>query len=130
MRHDVCPTVRSDLSERQKSTLFQILLLLFFFYSAQESKISTQFAVYGSNTPLILKQSQGHQTWHVSLDPHQGYNHAKFEIPLRNSAWEKANAKVLVKSGIMSFISFESCKSQNLWYVHDLDDVNNSLQSV
>ena len=38
-----------------------------------------QFAVYISDTPVILKQSQGHQTYNEDADPEQGYNHAEFE---------------------------------------------------
>ena len=40
---------------------------------------NTQFAVYISDTPVVLKQSQGHQTWNDNVDPKRGYNHAKFE---------------------------------------------------
>ena len=36
-------------------------------YSGQESK--KQFAVYDSDTPVTLKQSQGQQTWHEPADP-------------------------------------------------------------
>ena len=31
-----------------------------------------QFAVYISDTPVTLKQSQGHQTYHDNVDPKQG----------------------------------------------------------
>ena len=48
-------------------------------FSGQECR--KQFAVYGSDTPVILKQSQDHQTWYKSVDPKQGYNQAKFERP-------------------------------------------------
>ena len=37
-----------------------------------------QFAVYDSDTPVTLKQGQGHQTWYEFLDPKQGHNKAKF----------------------------------------------------
>ena len=32
-----------------------------------------------SNTPVALKQGQGHQIWYDLVDPKQGYNNAKFE---------------------------------------------------
>ena len=38
-----------------------------------------QFAVYISDIPVTLKQSQGHRTYKDKLDPEQGYHHAKFE---------------------------------------------------
>ena len=38
-----------------------------------------KIAVYGSDTPVILKQDQGHQTGYKSVEPMQSYNHAKFE---------------------------------------------------
>ena len=38
-----------------------------------------QFAVYISDTPVNLKQSQGHQTDNKNVDPKQDYNHAMFE---------------------------------------------------
>ena len=41
----------------------------------QESQ--KQVAVYDSDTPVTLKQGQGHQTWYKSVNPKQGYNNAK-----------------------------------------------------
>ena len=38
-----------------------------------------KFAVYPSDTPMTLKQSQGHQTYNDNVDPKEGYNYAKFE---------------------------------------------------
>ena len=37
-----------------------------------------QFALYISDTSVILKQSQAHQTYNKNGDHEQGYNHAKF----------------------------------------------------
>ena len=54
-------------------------------------------------THVTLKLGQGHQTWYELVDPKQAYNNTNFE----NLAWsvcEKANEKVLVKSGNMSII--------------------------
>ena len=44
-----------------------------------------QFAVYILDTPVTLKQSQGHQIYNGNVDPEQDYNHAKFEKPGLNS---------------------------------------------
>ena len=38
-----------------------------------------QFAVYISDIPMTLKQSQGHQTYNDNVDPKQGYNHVMFK---------------------------------------------------
>ena len=46
-----------------------------------DKNLKKQFAVYDSDTPVTLKQGQGHQTWYELVDPKQGYNHAKFERP-------------------------------------------------
>ena len=64
-------------------------------YGGQESK--KQFAVYDSDTSLILNQGQGHQTWYELVDPKQGYNNAKFENLCLKTVSEKANKKVFVK---------------------------------
>ena len=40
-------------------------------YSGQESK--KQFEVYDCDTPVTLKQGQGHQTWFELVDPEQSY---------------------------------------------------------
>ena len=74
-------------------------------YGGQESK--KQFAVYDSDTSLILNQGQGHQTWYELVDPKQGYNNAKFENLCLKTVSEKANDKVFVKSGNTSIISFQ-----------------------
>ena len=44
-------------------------------HSRQESK--KQSAAYGSDTPVTLKQGQGHKTSNELVDPKQGYNNAK-----------------------------------------------------
>ena len=66
-----------------------------------------QFAVYDSDTPVTLKQGQGHQTWYELVDTKHGYNNAKFENPRFNNVHEKDNDKVYVKTGSMSVISLE-----------------------
>ena len=45
---------------------------------------STICSLY-STTPVTLKQSQGHQTYHENVDPEQGYSHAIFERSHFNS---------------------------------------------
>ena len=72
-------------------------------YSGQESK--KQIVVYDSDTPVTLKQDQGHQTWSELVNPKQGYHNAKFENHHSNSILEKVNDKVFVKSGNTSIIS-------------------------
>ena len=57
-------------------------------------KINLQF---DSDTPVTLKQGQGHQTWYELVDPSQGYNNAKFEKPHLNSVYEKNNDEVFAK---------------------------------
>ena len=41
--------------------------------------LKSQFAVYISDTPVTLKQRQGHQIYNENFVTKQGYNHAKFE---------------------------------------------------
>ena len=49
-------------------------------FNLQRPRIqTTQFAVYLSDRPVTLKQSQGHQTYNENVDQKQGYNHAKYE---------------------------------------------------
>ena len=43
-----------------------------------ENNLKKQFAVDDSDTPMTLKQYQGHQTWYKLVDPKQGYNNVKF----------------------------------------------------
>ena len=48
-------------------------------FKLQRTRIqNTQFAVIISDTPVTLKQSQGHQTYNDNVDPNQGY-YEKFE---------------------------------------------------
>ena len=58
---------------------------------------------------MTLKSGQGHQTWYELPDNEQDCNHAMFERPplKLNSACQKANVKVFVKSENMSIISLE-----------------------
>ena len=58
-------------------------------------KINLQF---DSDTPVTLKQGQGHQTWYELVESKQGYNNAKFEKSCLNSVCERANDEVFVQS--------------------------------
>ena len=42
------------------------------------NKRKQKSAVCDYDTPVTLKQGQGHKTWYM-VDPKQGYNKAKFE---------------------------------------------------
>ena len=53
-----------------------------------------KFAVIISDTPVTLKQSQGHQTYNDNVDSKQGYNHVKFERSSFNGVQEKENIKI------------------------------------
>ena len=55
------------------------------------------FAVYDFDTPVTLKQGQGHPTWYELLDLKQGHNHAKFVKPCLNHVHKKATITVFVK---------------------------------
>ena len=87
----------------------------FFFNAGQESKHThkkanknpPQYAVYPCDTPITLKQCQGHQAWNRLIDPEQGCNHAKFERPHINSVCEKTNMKVFLSQQERSMISLE-----------------------
>ena len=93
-----------------QSMLCQIFLMYVrtrehFNYGGQQPK--KQLAVYGSDTPVTLKQGQSHQTWYALVDPKQGYDNAKFEKPHLNNVCENDNNKGLVKSRNTSIISLE-----------------------
>ena len=68
-----------------------------------------QFAVFISDTPVTLKQSQGHQIYNDNVDPNQGYNLAKFERPSFDVVREKANVNFFFffKRRNMSVFSLE-----------------------
>ena len=77
-------------------------------FTLQRTRIQNmQFAVYISDTPVTLKESQGHQTYNENVHPKQGYNNAKLERPALDSVYQKANVKDFVKSENMSIISPE-----------------------
>ena len=104
------------------------LFIIFLMYVAtiQCFNYRGQFAVYISNTPVTLKQSQGPQTKNDNIDPKQGYTHAKFERSCFNGVQEKSNVK-----GFFFFPNEEVCQSSPLnmygtkkyWSIHNLLDV-------
>ena len=64
-------------------------------FTLQRTRIQNmQFAAYTCDTPVTLRQSQGHQTLNDNVDPKQAYNHAKFEKSCFHGVREKANVKV------------------------------------
>ena len=77
-------------------------------FTLQRTRIQNmQFAVYISDTTVILKQSQGHQTYNDNVGPEQGYNHAKFQGPPLDTVCQKSNIIVFVKSENMLVISLK-----------------------
>ena len=52
-----------------------------------------QLAIYISDTPVTLKQGQGHQTYNDYVDTKHGYTHLKFERLCFNGVQEKAKIK-------------------------------------
>ena len=76
---------------------------------------NTQVAVYVSDTPVTLKQSQAHQTYNVNVDPKQGFNCLKFERSCFHSVPEKGNDKgFFFKQGNMSFTSLEHVQNSKV----------------
>ena len=45
---------------------------LYMLFNYSEHKSKEQIAVHDSDTPVTLKQGQGHQTWYELVDPKQG----------------------------------------------------------
>ena len=64
-----------------------------FNYRGQESK-TQNLQVYLFDTPVTLKQNQGHEIYNGNVDPKQCHNNAKFERSCFNGVQEEANVKV------------------------------------
>ena len=63
-------------------------------FKPQRTRIQNkQFAVYISDTPVTLRQSQGHQTYNDSVDAKQGYNHETLKDPDLMVSEKKATLK-------------------------------------
>ena len=71
-------------------------------------------AVNVSNKPVILQQSQGHQTYNGNVDRKQDYNHAKFERSCFNGVHEKANVKGFSNEKISQLSPLNMCKNLKL----------------
>ena len=77
-------------------------------FTLQRTRIQNmQFAVYISDTPVTLKQSQDHQSYNANEDAKRGYNHATLEKFCFNSVCQKVNVNVFVKSENSSIIFLE-----------------------
>ena len=50
-------------------------------------------AVYVSDTPMTLKQDQGHQTWHEIIDCQQGFDNAQFGKPRLTASIKQSTTK-------------------------------------
>ena len=67
-----------------------------------------------SDTPVILKQSQSHQTCHENEDPKQSDKYAKFERSCFSGVREKAIVKEFFNQGNMSTISPEYARKSKI----------------
>ena len=65
-----------------------------------------QFAVSISDIPVTLNQGQGHHTCNDSVDPTQGYSHAKFDRSCFNGVREKGNVKVCLGVVVVVVVLF------------------------
>ena len=73
-----------------------------------------QFAVYISDTPVPLKQSQGKKKNHNdNVDPKDDYKHAEFERTCFNGVEEKANVKVFFNEELRQLYPLNMCKIEN-----------------
>ena len=87
-------------------------------YRGQEFKTCAHFAAYISDTPVNLKQCQGHQTYHDNVDSNQGYNRAKFERSCFNGVQVKANVFFFFPNEETCQLSpFNMCKHKKQWYM-------------
>ena len=63
-----------------------------------------QSAVYISDTPVTLKQSQGHKTRNENADQEQGYNYATFESSHFNSIPEKGHTFLFQMNNYVKYL--------------------------
>ena len=74
---------------------------------------NTYFAVYISDTPVTLKQNQGHQPTMTNVDnDKQGSNHTEFEQSCFNGVREKVNVKVSSNEEICQLSPLNMCDRQ------------------
>ena len=88
--------------------------LIFIRHESKQESYEAQFALYISDTPVTLKQSQDHQTYDENIHPEQGYNHAKFKRSRFNSVSKKDNGKYFSNEEVCQLSSLNMCESQNL----------------
>ena len=74
-------------------------------------KTTMLFAV--SETPVTLKQGQGHPTWYESLHAKPGHNHAKFESLAVKQRPKRSHIKPCVESGKLPIITVYTRASQH-----------------
>ena len=67
---------------------------------------------YISDTPVTLKQSQGHKTYNDNVDPKQGYNYAKLERSCFNGVKDKATLKFCSSEEICQLSPVDMCENQ------------------
>ena len=73
-----------------------------------------QKRVYASDTPVTLKQGQGHQPWYRFIDPKQSCDHAKFErLCLKNVPNKKPTFKFLPNQETCKLSPLNMCENQN-----------------
>ena len=82
-------------------------------FKLQRTRIQNkQFAVNISDTPVTLKQSQGHKTWNDIVDHKQGHNHAKFDDALIVSEKHTTAKKKNSNKEICQLSLLNMCKNQ------------------
>ena len=79
-----------------------------------DKNLKKQVAAYDSDTPVILKQGQDHQTWYKLVEPKQCYNSAQFEKTCLNSVCERANDKAFATSGNTAIISLDYVRESKI----------------
>ena len=95
-----------------------ILCLTFLFYVRTMHRLNhggqesiKQFVVCDSDTPVTLKQGQGHQTCYEMLFP-KHYHNAKIEMPCFNSVYERANDQVSTNQETCQLSPLNMCYSE------------------
>ena len=82
-------------------------------FKLQKTRISsTPFAVYISDTSVILKQCQGHQTWNDNVDPKQGYNQTKFQRFCFKDDRKKVTKFFFANDDIYQLTPLKKCKDK------------------
>ena len=80
-------------------------------------------AAYTSDTPVTLKQGQGHKSQNDDVDPKLGNNHSKVETVCFNAVCEEANVKgflVCFLNEIHQLSALNMCDHQKWCYIHNV----------